>query len=387
MRKIPLILGLLMPATVMAQTKGKAEIYNIYVPGSYTGEVPFVAKDIFAAVKYFADDTNKKGGLLGRRIELIQQDDKANVVTALENAKIAIADPNHLLTIGHNFSSIALPIGKHYASEGKLFMTPYATSSKISEIGGTSFQLCYNDTFQGQTLGDVAFTRLKSKRVAVVTNQSDVYSQGLAEEFIKRINTLNGKSKSVEVKQINFINAMLEPKDIVKQIAEFKADLIFLPENKMKAAELIRVFQESEVADVTILGADGWGSEHANIGMYFDKAKDNKKNPNYFYTYHWVSSIDTAVNKNYTKALTDAKGEKVYGPGVLTYEGLVHLANLAKQNKTADNRKLAGYIRGSSYTGTTGKVYFDSAGHTVRDLVLLKLGVEGLIVDSFVQPK
>jgi len=382
-----LILGLLLSSTGFAQDKGAADVFNIYVPGSYTGEVPFVAKDIFAAVKHFADETNKKGGLLGRKIEVIQQDDKANVVTALENAKISIADPNHLVTVGHNFSSIALPIGKHYSASGKLFMTPYATNSKISEIGGTSFQLCYNDTFQGQTLGDVAYTRLKAKRVAVVTNQSDVYSQGLAEEFIARIKTLDGAAKKIEIKQINFINAMLDPKDIVNQITAFKADLIFLPENKMKAAELIRVFQESDIADVTILGADGWGSEHANIGMYFDKAKGKKKTPNYYYTYHWVSGIDTQVNKNYLKSLTAAKGEKVYGPGILTYEGLIHLANLVNEHKTADNAKIAGFMRGSSYTGTTGRVYFDPKGHTVRDLVLLKIGVEGLTVDSFVQPK
>ncbi len=387
MGTFPLILGLLLPTATFAQGKDKAEVYNIYVPGSYTGEVPFVAKDVFAAVKYFAEETNKKGGLLGRKIEVIQQDDKANVVAALENAKVAIADPNHLLTVGHNFSSIALPIGKHYNGAGKLFMTPYATSSKISEIGGTSFQLCYNDTFQGRTLGDVAFSKLKAKRVAVVTNQSDVYSQGLAEEFIKRVNVLDAGARKIEVRQINFINAMLDPKDIVKQIAGFKADLIFLPENKMKAAELIRVFQESEVADITILGADGWGSEHANIGMYFDKAKDSKKSPNYYYTYHWVSTIDTPENKAYLKVLTAAKGEKVYGPGILTYEGLVHLASIVKKLKTTDNARLAKALRGSTFTGTTGKVFFDPAGHTVRDLVLLKLGVEGLTVDSFVQPK
>jgi branched-chain amino acid transport system substrate-binding protein len=386
MFKFLIIAVSLMSSLALAKDGKKSEPLNIYVPGSYTGVVPFVAKDIYEAVKFFAEETNKQGGLLGRKIQVIKQDDQAKINQAQTNAMVALKDPNHLITVGHNFSSLALPIGKEYAQAGQLFFTPYATNSDISKIGKTVFQLCYNDEFQGKTLGNVAVKKLKAKRIAIITNQSDVYSKGLADQFMAQVKKLDKNSAAVQVKQVNFINSMLDVKKIVKEISDFKSDLIFLPENKMKAAELIRVFQESKIGHVAILGSDGWGSENANIGMYFEKAKNNKTPP-YYYTYHWVSTIQNQRNQALLKKLTDARKGKVYGPGMLSYEGLLQLRKLIRQEKSTNPKLISKKLRGTSYEGSTGKVFFDPRGHTVRDLVLLKLGSGGLTIDSFVRPE
>lgn len=147
-RTLLVALGCAWPLSVVGSPAPQRAPLNIYVPGSHTGVVPFVAADILNAVKVFAAETNASGGLQGRTLNVIVQDDKADLELAENNARVALADPNHFLTVGHNFSRIALPVGKMYAQHGKLFFTPFATNSQISKIGKTVFQLCYNDTFQ-----------------------------------------------------------------------------------------------------------------------------------------------------------------------------------------------------------------------------------------------
>jgi branched-chain amino acid transport system substrate-binding protein len=369
-----------------AKPKFQGAPLNVYVPGSHTVNMPFVAADYLAGVKFFVDEQNAKGGVLGRELKVIVQDDQADVVKAAANAEVSLKDPNHFVTIGHNFSRLALPIGKLYAEQKKLFMTPYATSTEISKIGGTVFQLCYNDEFQGRTLAQVAVGRLKAKRIVVLTNQSDPYSDGLSGHFMANVQRMAGEGK-VAIEQINYVASMMKPLEILEKVQAFKADLVFLPEQKVPAAELIRVFQGSPLNNLPFLGGDGWGSEEANIGMYFPTQRPHDAAP-YYYTYHWVSRLDTPFNKALLPRLKKAMApSRPFGPGVLSIEGLTQLVEVAERLKTVDNVKLAEALRGSEFEGTTGKIRFDASGATIRNLVLVQLTDVGLAVDSVVSPE
>jgi branched-chain amino acid transport system substrate-binding protein len=369
-------------ASAMASDKRPLKIY---VPGAHTGVAPFVAADILAGVNFFVDEVNKKGGLLNRDLVVIIQDDKANVEQAAKNAEAAFKDPDHLVTIGHNFSRIALPIGKLYAAQKKLFITPYATSSEISRIRGTVFQACYNDEFQGKTLATVATKKLKARKIAVLTNLSDPYSEGLSKHFIDHINKLTAINKVV-VEQFGYVNTMMSPLSLRDKVEKFKPDLIFLPEQKIQAAEIVRVFQNSALYSTPFLGADGWGSENANISMYFPGGPQDPATPAYYYTYHWVSTIDTPYNKWLLPNLTKAKASPPFGPGVLAYEALAALAEKVRKTKTFDNEVLAESLRGSTFETATGKARFDTSGETIRKIVLVKLFNGKLTVESLVTP-
>lgn len=356
---------------------------NIYVPGSYTGIMPFLADGIYDATMAFATETNMNGGILGRKLVVIKQDDQANLVKAETNAMKAINDPNHLLTIGHSFSSIALPIAKIYNKHQKLFFTPYATNSKLSELKGTFFQLCFNDRFQGETLAKVATEKMKARRILVLRNRSDVYADGLSATFLKFV----GKNhKDVETKEYSYIENSFKVSEVEKILKSFSPDIIFLPELKVKAANIVKSLNDQAVGQARFLGGDGWGSEDGTVDIFFNGTKNN--NRNYYYTYHWHKDIPTIESKHIKAKIKKLTGKNAYGPGVISYESLWHLESIIRKIQIIDQVKIAKELRGSSYKGSTGIVTFREDGSTSRDLVLLKLNrTKGLTLDSLVNPR
>ena len=369
--------------TRFAHAADQKEPLNIYVPGSYTGMMPFLADGILEVVQTYANDANKSGGLLGRKIKVIAQDDKADLATAGKNAEIAIRDPNHFLTIGHSFSSIATPIARLYNSNNKLFLTAYATSPKISEVRGTAFQLCFNDLFQGKTLASVATTRLKAKNILVLTNKTDLYSDGLSEEFAKQLD--NHKPK-VKVTTYDYIFDRLDVLELSEKIREIKPDLIFLPELKVNAASILRTLATHGHGKIPVLGSDGWGSEEGTLDIFFSGAERSVEGK-YFYTYHWHPDIALPSNKKLINRMKQLSPRKPYGPGVLAFEGVDQVFALARSISSVDNLKLAKALRNSTYEGSTGRVRFLPSGVTERDLVLLQLTPSGLKLDSLVKPR
>ncbi len=363
--------------------KPSQEPLVIYIAGPFTGQMPFLAEGIFDGAQVFVDETNKAGGLLGRPLKIVKQDDKADIETASINARIALADPNHLVTIGHPFSSVALPVGNLYNAESKLFFTTYATNEAISKIGGTVFQLCANDRFQGETLAHVAIDRLKAKRIFILVNQSDPYSIGLSEIFRSAIRP--NQNQQVALEQYDYVDDKLDISDLKARLETFGPDLVFYPELKVKAAATVRNLDRIGLGSLKFLGSDGWGSEEGTIDIFFGIGAQ-PANKSYLYTYHWHPHIDTPQNKQVMQSLHKGTGKAPYSPGVLTYEALLNLREVINKNRTIDNAALARLLRGSTFNGVSGPVHYRTDGVTVRDMVLIRLTQQGLALEEVVKP-
>lgn len=365
-------------------TKSAVKDLNVYVVGSFSGIMPFLAEGIFGATKAFVDQTNAEGGLLGRKLVIHRLDDQADLAKASENAKIPLNDPDHLITVGHPFSSIALPLGKIYAKRGKILLTPYATNAEISKIGATVFQLCFNDEFQGKTLAAVAVKNLRGKKILVLRNISDPYSDGLSAVFLSEFDKISAEKK-IKREEFRYIFDKLDYDKLSKTIADFEPDVLFLPELKVRAAEILRQLMSRGITSPQILGADGWGSEDGTLDLFFSGAGQSKTG-RYFYTYHWHPDIKNKENEAAKAYLKKATGKEAYGPGVLTFEALEHLKSIVKAIRSVENLELAERMRGSKFKGATGKVSFNKDGQTERNLVLIELTKKGLKYDSLAEP-
>lgn len=363
------------------------EPLNIYVAGSFTGIMPFLAEGIFDAASVLAKQVNATGGVAGRQLVVIKQDDQADVEKALKFAEKALSDSNHFVTIGQPFSSVAIPVAKLYKTKNKLFMTPYATSAELSKIQGTTFQLCFNDVFQGEILAKVARERLKSQRILVLRNMSDPYSDGLAESFISSIKASQTPTKNeFEVSEFRYITSGFDTDAFKKVFDTFKPDVVFLPELKVRAAEILRDVERRNIKLPKVLGADGWGSENGTLDIFFDS--DGKSHPQkYFYTYHWHPSVKTKRSEEVKNLLEKSTQKNAYGPGVIAFDALSWLIEGARKTASADAEVLARYLRSNTFDGVTGPVSFRNNGNTERSLVLIELSPSGLKFDSLVAPK
>ncbi len=164
----------------------KEETIKIGVAGPMTGDQSKMGIDMKNAVELAVKEWNQKGGVLGKRIELIVEDDQhdpkqaVSIANKLVNAGIAGI-------IGHFNSSASIPASSVYNKAKIPMITPASTNPQLTEQGFTNvFRVCGRDDQQGLVATTFVVNALKLKRVAVLHDKT-TYGQGLADEFVKSL--------------------------------------------------------------------------------------------------------------------------------------------------------------------------------------------------------
>jgi branched-chain amino acid transport system substrate-binding protein len=120
-----------LPGTASAQT---TEPVKIGVIVGLTGSAAVAGNDSYSAIKLATEEVNKAGGVLGRQIELIVEDDEGRPKSGVEAAnKLADVD-NVAAAIGAYQSSIALPVGQVLNEKGVVWVTD-ATTNELKTVG------------------------------------------------------------------------------------------------------------------------------------------------------------------------------------------------------------------------------------------------------------
>src|SRR5436190_10902418 len=171
------------------------------------------------------EELNATGGVLGRKVELIYEDNRsapgesATVVQKLISRDKVVAI---LGEVASGRSLEAAPIcQKNHIPQG----SPYSTNPKVTEMGDYIFRVCFTDPFQGRLLADFGRKTLKASRVAILTDVAAPYSVGLADYF--REPFVSGGGTVVAEK--NFSSG---DKDFKPQLTAIKAanpEAIFVP--------------------------------------------------------------------------------------------------------------------------------------------------------------
>jgi branched-chain amino acid transport system substrate-binding protein len=111
-----------------------AEPVRIGVIIGLTGSAAVAGNDSYAAIKLAAEEVNRAGGVLGRPIELIAEDDEGRPRSGVEAAnKLADVD-NVAAAVGAYQSSIALPVGQVLNEKGIVWVTD-ATTNELKTVG------------------------------------------------------------------------------------------------------------------------------------------------------------------------------------------------------------------------------------------------------------
>ncbi|MBI5359038.1 MAG: branched-chain amino acid ABC transporter substrate-binding protein [Planctomycetes bacterium] len=165
------------------------ETIKIGVAGPLTGNQSKMGADVLNGVKLAVDQWNARGGVLGKKIEIIQRDDEAKEQTA-KTVALELINANVVGIIGHFNSGCTLPASENYFHSGIPMITPSATNPYVTErkdekTGQTYwnvFRVCGRDDVQGERAARYVMEKIKAQRIAVVHDKT-AYGQGLADYF------------------------------------------------------------------------------------------------------------------------------------------------------------------------------------------------------------
>ena len=195
------------------------------------------------------DEINAKGGL---QLELNFQDDEADGEKGV-NAYNNLKGWGMQILYGCTTTGSCVAVAGETASDRYFQLTPSASSSDVTAGKNNVFQTCFTDPNQGIAAADYVATNNLGEKIAVLYNNGDAYSTGIAMAFIDRAKELNLDV----VAQVTFPDD--SNTDFTTQLNEAKsagADMMFLPIYYTPASLMLAQAKDMGYAP-TFFGADG----------------------------------------------------------------------------------------------------------------------------------
>lgn len=307
------------------------------------------------------EEINASGGVLDKKIELTTEDDQTKPGEAAIVVEKLISRNKVIAVLGEVASSKSLEAAPICQDASVPMISPASTNPKVTETGDYVFRVCFIDPFQGTVMAKFAMNTLGKKNVAVLTNQKEDYSVGLA-TFFKEYLTKNGGTLVSEQKYSS------GDTDFRAQLTSIKGtnpEAIFIPGYYTEVGLIAKQARELGLT-VPLLGGDGWdGSTLVSVG---GEALENTYYSNHFSPEDTNPKIQEFVTKYKAKynATPDAMA-------ALGYDSAMILADSIKRANSTEGHALRDAIAATKdYAGITGVITLDENRNANKPAVILK---------------
>jgi branched-chain amino acid transport system substrate-binding protein len=170
----------------------KAQDIPIAMVGPITGSNAVFGEQMTRGAKMAVADINAKGGVLGKKLDLIIADDACDPKQAVAAAN-EVVGKKVVFVAGHFCSFASIPASAVYNEAGVLQMTPTSTLPALTDDAAKKgwnnvFRDCGRGDVQGGVAGKYLADHFKGKRVAIVHDET-TYGEGIADLTKKAMNT------------------------------------------------------------------------------------------------------------------------------------------------------------------------------------------------------
>ncbi len=364
-----LILSLSVTGCAKKEEGGKTEepeVIKVGVVTPLTGDVATFGQSTKKAAEMAVEEINGKGGVLGKKIELVIEDDR-NDPKETANVVRKLIDQDKVIAIIGSLTSKCSLAGMPIANSKKIPMISNAsTNPKVTQTGPYAFRVCFIDDFQGEVMAKFAYEDLGAKKAAVLYDIGNDYTKGLAEFFIAKFKELGGEVVAVETYQQadNDFNAQLT------SIKGKNPDVIFLPDYYQKVSLIAKQARGLGIT-AQFLGGDGWDSPEL-VKLGGDAVEGG------YFSNHYSQEDPDPKTQEFIKKFEEKYGEKPDALAALAYDAVYFLVEEIEKAGKADPvaiRDALEEVGKAGFAGVTGKFTLNENRDPVKAAVVLK--VEG----------
>jgi len=330
------------PAPAPAQTPSVPPVkVGLFLPLS--GPQWSFGRDALRGAELARDEINAAGGLLGRPVEFVLLDTRSDLKTA-GAAPGELAAAGAVALIGEIASPRSVEAARAAQALGKPMVTPASTHQDVTAVGDFVFRACYADPFQGTAMADFA-SSIQAARAAIIREQGNPYSEGLADSFRARFLANGGTVVAEEIFRAGDLTFARQ----LEAVRAAKPDVIFLPSYYVEAALLIREARQMGI-DAPFLGGDGWDSEE--FLRVAGAAADNCYSAN-----HFSSDAPRTANAAFIAAFQTRFGEPPPPLAALTYDTVRLVADAVGRAGSEDAAAIKDALASTSaFPGLTGPI-------------------------------
>ena len=166
--------------------------------GSLTGTNATFGISTKNGIDMAIDEVNARGGVLGRQVRVIVEDDQSRPEEAQSVVTKLITSDRVVAVLGEVASSNSLAAAPVAQANQIPMISPSSTNPAVTEVGDYIFRVCFIDPFQGLVMAKFAANTLKFTRVAILTDVESDYSVGLTDVFTEEFPKLGGQIVATE---------------------------------------------------------------------------------------------------------------------------------------------------------------------------------------------
>ena len=338
---------------VAAGTVMAADTIKLGVAGPHSGDLASYGIPTIKAAELVVKDINAKGGVLGKQVELLVEDDVCKPEVATNTATKLVSEGVHVV-LGHICSGATKAALGIYKDSNIPVMSPSATNPALTQSGDypNFFRTIASDDAQARLEVDFALDVLKLKKIAVLHDKGD-YGKGLA-EFAKAF--LEEDSRAEVVFYEGITPGAVDYTAVVQKIKKSGAEAVIFGGYHPEASKIVSQMRKKRM-DTVFISDDGVkddtfikvAQKYAE-GVYATGPMDVSQNP-----------MAVAANEAHKKA---------YGadPGAFylnAYSAALALLNAIEQAGSTDFAAVTNALRSKDVETPLGKIRFDDRGDAI----------------------
>jgi branched-chain amino acid transport system substrate-binding protein len=342
---------------------------------SVTGRDASFGEVSLRGARLAVEELNAAGGVLGRPVELVVEDNRSIAGESATAAKKLIARDRVAVLIGECSSGRTLEAAPVAQAAGVPLITPASTNPKVTQVGDCIFRVCFIDPFQGEVIAAFARRRLGLRRAALLIEAGAPYSVGLGDYFAKTFTALGGEIVVTQKYSGNDTDFRAQ----LTAIRAAKPDAIFLPGYYVAAGLVAQQAQQLGIA-ATLLGGDGF--EAPQLLEIGGASMDGV-----YYSTHFALENTDAASRAFVAAYTQRHGSGPNGLAALTYDAVKLAADaIARAGTTEPGKLRAALAATKDFPGVTGRTTINAQRDADKDAAIITVKGGKLVFVETIRP-
>jgi branched-chain amino acid transport system substrate-binding protein len=347
----------LLSAPALAQ-----ETIKIGVIQPLTGSVAYNGVADVAGSKLAVEERNARGGVLGKKIELIIEDGQCRPANSV-NAAEKLIQRDKVVALSGAFCSSATMAVMPVAETNKIpLVTGVSSKSDMTEKGNKwFFRATETDGLLAQSFAKILAEQLKLKKIAYI-GVNDDFGRGGVEEFEKQMTALGSTTAMKEY----FDHGTTDFYTLLTKLRSSGADGVFVAAETQDGSTFVK--QKAEFGlDQKVFGVGSWAT--ADFMRLAGPASEG-----IYAAVPYAFTMSTPKNVDFVTRYEAANKEKPGKYGAAGYNAINIIMDAIQRAGAADPEKIRTALAQTDYEGPNGKFNFDAKGQAHGfNIVLVQL--------------
>ena len=356
-----LLLVLILFSTTLTGCSTKEATIKIGGIAPVTGDAATFGISTRNGYEMAIEEVNDKGGLLGKKVELVFADDKGDPTEGATAAQKLINQDKVVAIVGTVMSKVTLAMAPICQSSGVVLITSGSTNPAVTQVGDYIFRACFLDSFQGTVGANFAYNYLNARTAGIIYDLGNDYTKGLAEFFEKQFETLGGTVVASE----GHPSGTTDFTPQLTKIIAGKPDVIYCSDYYNDDGLMAKQARGLGYTG-PFVGGDGWDSPDL-----FTIGGDAVNNS--YFTNHFSKDDPRPEVQDFVKRYSAKYGAAPDGFATLSYDSIGLICQAIQDANSTDSAKIRDAMEKIEYKGVSGTIKFDENRDPIKPAVIIKI--------------